>query len=119
MTGRDLIWIGGDDQDIDSLRKLGLSVRKAARLPRRNSWNYHQHAKEIIPQHFKSNDVVGLSLGPLARVLARERFEQFPDITFIDMGSNFDPFTRNVRHNCHKGWDETGFNLTTRCEECN
>jgi hypothetical protein len=119
MSDRNMIWIGGDDQNIQALRDLDLNIIRAARLPRRNSWDYYKHIKEVMPEHFEEGSVVGLSLGPLARVLAREWFEEYPDITFIDMGSNFDPFTRNVRHNCHKGWEETGFNLTAPCEECN
>ena len=41
------------------------------------------------------------------------------DLTIIDIGSTFDPFTRDVWHNCHKGWEETGFNQTAPCKECN
>ena len=119
MTGKRLIWIGGNDQDIDAIKGLGLNVVKAARVPRRNSWDYHQKLKEHLPDYFESGDVVGISLGPAARVLVREWFEEYPDITFIDMGSNLDPITRDVWHACHKGWDETGFNLTRRCAECN
>ena len=118
MKGRRMIWIGGDDQDVEPLKIMGLNVAKFAKLPRRNSWRYYRGLREKIPQYFEPGDFVGISLGPTARVLARQWFEEFPDITFVDMGSNFDPFTRNVRHNCHKGWD-SGFNLAKICKHCN
>lgn len=119
IEDRNLIWIGGNDQDNESLKEIGLRVKKMAKIPRMNSWSYFNTINQMIPQYFEDGDVVGISLGPTARVLARKWFEEYPNITFIDMGSNLDPFTRNVWHNCHKGWKETGFNLTKPCPECN
>lgn len=119
MRGRKMHWISGADQNINAFNMLRIQIDKYFQVPQKNSWAYYEEICEKIPQHFKAGDVVGISLGPTARVLARKWFEEFPDITFLDMGSNFDPFTRNVRHNCHKGWESTGFNLTGRCEECN
>tara|TARA_Y100001938_G_scaffold150631_1_gene242535 strand:+ start:1311 stop:1994 length:684 start_codon:yes stop_codon:yes gene_type:complete len=119
MQDRKMIWIGGNDQNIDAIKDLGIDIKKAARLPRQNSWDYYRAIYSTMPQYFEPGDVVGISLGPLARILARQWFEQNPEVTFVDMGSNFDPFTRNVRHNCHKGWEQTGFNLAKPCKECN
>jgi len=119
MSNREMIWIGGKDQDVEPLKNMGLNIIKTVLVPHRNSWDYYDKIKEKVPQFFKKDLVVGISLGPTARVLAQEWFQENPQITFIDMGSNFDPFTRNVRHNCHKGWKETGFNLAARCKECN
>tara|TARA_Y100000310_G_scaffold303962_1_gene342714 strand:- start:102 stop:797 length:696 start_codon:yes stop_codon:yes gene_type:complete len=114
-----LLWIGGDDQDTDALKNVGLNVVKKGLIPRKNSWRYYGHILETFSKNFQDGDVVCISLGPTARVLVKDWFEAMPNITFIDIGSNLDPFTRNVQHNCHKGWDETGFNLTKRCKECN
>lgn len=119
MAGREMIWIGGKDQNIEPLKNMGLDIINTVLVPQRNSWDYYAKIKQKVPQLFKKNQVVGISLGPTARVLAQEWFKENPEITFIDMGSNFDPFTRNVRHNCHKGWEETGFNLAAKCKECN
>jgi hypothetical protein len=119
MEGRRLIWIGGNDQNAHAIRALGIDVAKTALIPRVNSWEYYDKIRQTVPQYFQPGDVVGISLGPTARVLVRQWFEEYPDVTFIDMGSNLDPITRNVRHNCHRGWEETGFNLTKRCAECN
>ena len=69
-------------------------------------------------EKIESGAVVFISCGPLARVLVKEWFQKRPDVTFIDIGSTFDPFTRNVRHRCHTGW-ENGFNDVPRCVQCN
>lgn len=119
IEGRRIVWIGGDDQDIDNLNKIGITVDKKALIPRKNSWRYFNHILETFPQSFQKDDVVCISLGPTARILAQRWFESNPDKTFLDIGSTFDPYTRNVFHNYHLGWDETGFNLTKPCEECN
>jgi len=119
MDERRLIWIGGNDQNAHAIRAMGIDVAKTALVPRVNSWEYYEKIRQTVPQYFQPGDVVGISLGPTARVLVRQWFEEYPDLTFIDMGSNLDPITRNVRHNCHRGWEETGFNLTKRCAECN
>jgi len=119
MEGRRLVWVAGNDQNPDAIRDLGINVGKTALIPRVNSWNFYEKIKDMVPQYFEPGDVVGISLGPSARVLVRQWFEEYSELTFIDMGSNLDPITRNVWHNCHKGWEETGFNLTKRCKECN
>lgn len=119
MSERKMHWISGADQNIGCFRSLNIQIDKFFQVPQKNSWNYYEEICKEIPQHFKPGDVVGISLGPTARVLVRKWFEEYSDVTFLDMGSNFDPFTRNVRHNCHKGWESTGFNLTKRCAECN
>ena len=119
LKGKRLVWIGGSDQNVDNLEELGIKVDQKGLIPNKNSWKFYEHVRDTFPKSFQTGDVVALSLGPTARVLVKEWFEERPDVTFIDVGSNFDPYTRNVSHNCHKGWEETGFNLTQRCEECN
>ena len=119
MGDRRLIWIGGNDQDTEPLKEMGLNIVNTVKLPRRNSWDLYEGIKQKVTPIFKTGDVVAISLGPTARVLVRDWFKQFPDTTFIDIGSNMDPFTRGVRHNCNKGWEETGFNLSKPCPECN
>ena len=119
MGDRRLIWISGNDQDTEPLKKMGLNIANTVKLPRKNSWDLYEGIKEKVPHIFQSGDVVAISLGPTARVLVCDWFQEYPDMTFIDIGSNMDPFTRGVRHNCHKGWEETGFNIGKPCKECN
>jgi len=119
MGDRRLIWIGGDDQDIEPLKDMGLNIVNNVKIPRRNSWNFYKEIKKKVPPLFQPGDVVAISLGPTARVLVQNWFKDYPSISFIDIGSNMDPFTRGVHHNCHKGWEDTGFNLAKPCKECN
>tara|TARA_Y100001973_G_C5199872_1_gene336805 strand:+ start:202 stop:951 length:750 start_codon:yes stop_codon:yes gene_type:complete len=118
VADRQIFWVSGDDQDLDVLEDvLELPIYSSMQFPNRESWNYYEEVSNY--NEFESGDVVCLSCGPMSRVLAQEWFEKRPDVTFLDMGSTLDPFTRQVYHSCHKGWLETGFNQTRRCEGCN
>ncbi len=107
-----LIWISGADQNMSELEKiLHHAIHEHITLPTHNAWkeyeNIHTRAHE-----FESGSVIALSCGPTSRVLAKEWFEERPDCTFIDVGSVFDPYTRNVWNNCHTG-------TLKPCRECN
>jgi|15BtaG_2_1085339.scaffolds.fasta_scaffold00344_8 hypothetical protein len=119
VNGRRVVWIGGTDQNVDGLEKIGLKVAKRGLVPRKNSWRYYEHILKTFPKQLRDGDVVCISLGPTARMLVKEWFKEMPNITFMDVGSTFDPFTRNVYFAAHRGWDETGFNFAKPCSECN
>jgi hypothetical protein len=121
VEDRQIYWISGDDQDLDVLEEvLDLPIYQALTFPNKESWDEYETIKQTVKDNpFEEGDVVCLSCGPMSRVLAKEWFEERPDVTFIDVGSTFDPFTREVYHSCHKGWLETGFNETRKCEGCN
>ena len=119
MEGRRMLWVSGKDQDPEKLKDYGLDIVKTIRLSNKNSWKHYDELKELVPQFFEPGDVVGISLGPTARILCKYWFEKYPEVTFLDMGSLLDPITKNVWFSAHKGWDETGFNLLERCTECN
>ena len=119
LGDRPVVWIGGQDQDPDKLKKYGINIKKTLRLPNKNSWSFYEKLKDLAPQYFDDGDVVCVSLGPTARVVCSEWYQQYPKTTFIDMGSLLDPVTRDVWFGAHKGWEETGFNLVPRCKECN
>ena len=118
-NGRQIIWVGGKTQSKQALIDYGLDVKNCVLVPEVNSWAYYEKIKTIIPTLIAPNDIVMVSLGPTARVLCKEWFEQYPNNTFIDIGSVLDPVTKGVYFNAHKGWEETGFNLQKRCPECN
>ena len=119
VGNREIIWISGEDQKIDFLKEhLNLNVTQHYKIPRKNSWKEYDKIKYLI-KDFNDNSIVCLSCGPLSRVLGYEWFKENKNITFLDIGSTFDPFTRNVWHKCHKGWDKTGFNIQKRCKICN
>jgi hypothetical protein len=121
VVGKKILWISGGDQKIDFLRKeIGLNIVGHLRFPRKNTWEHYEEIKRKFKMLDENTyDIVMISLGPTARVFAQEMFEENPNKTFIDIGSTYDPFTRDVWHNCHKGWVETGFNHTKECKICN
>ncbi|MFW5847697.1 MAG: hypothetical protein ACOCVF_02145 [bacterium] len=120
IKGKKVLWISGKDQNIEPLRKMGIDVSYQLTFNSKNSWGQYNKLRFDFENLLGIEyDIVIISLGPAARVFVREYFEKIPNKTFIDIGSTFDPFTRNVWHNCHKGWIETGFNLTKSCKVCN
>ena len=38
VSNRRIIWIGGDDQNVDNLEEIGIEVAKRGLIPRKNSW---------------------------------------------------------------------------------
>lgn len=92
-------WVSGDDQDV---YKLPFKIDTHIKVPKRNAWSKYEEMKNWGPD-FQNNSITFFSCGPLGRVLARQWFEQNPKASFLEIGSAFDPWTRNVWHNCHKG----------------
>jgi hypothetical protein len=80
-------------------------------LPKKNAWDVYDSIKKADTE-FQKDDIIILSCGPMGRVLACEWFSQNSNCTYLDLGSTFDPYTRNVWHNCHKG-------KLKFCKECN
>jgi len=119
MTSRKMLWVGGKDQDPEKLKDYGLNIEKTIRVHNKDSWSFYEDLKNVIPKYVKDDYVVGISLGPTARVLCRRLFEEFPNVTFLDMGSLLDPVTKGKYFDAHKGWEQTGFNYVRRCKECN
>lgn len=118
IEGKGVRFISGDDQDLTFLKEnLKFNIIDHTKLASKNSWASINELEDYI-DNVKDGEVVFISLGPSARILARKWFEIYPNATFIDIGSILDPFTRDVWHNCHKGW-ENGFNITRRCNSCN
>ena len=123
VVGQNILWISGADQNLSYLTNdLGLNIIGHQKYPSKDTWTHydvieHQYL-EFLENH-ENIDIIMVSLGPTARVFCKEMFEKDPTRTYIDIGSTFDPFTRSVWHNCHKGWLETGFNYTKRCKICN
>jgi len=107
-----IYWVSGNDQNLDKLYKeLGILVGQKISLPKKDAWSRYADIKDNY-RLFSSGSIVVLSCGPMAEVLVKEWFERRPDVTFLDLGSTFDPYTRNVWHNCHKGTSKP-------CPECN
>lgn len=103
LEGKMVYWVSGNDQNLDKLEKeTGMVIAQKYSLPKKNAWADYDRVKNIY-NLFQSGSVVILSCGPMAEVLVKEWFEKRGDVSFFDMGSTFDPFTRGVRHRCHTG----------------
>lgn len=112
LDDKKIIWVSGDDQDLNNLEyETSLICFDRIVTPQKNAFSEYDKIKNEYT-NFTSGSVVILSCGPLARVLAKEWFELRPDCTFLDLGSVFDPYTRNVWHSCHRG-------TLTPCIGCN
>ena len=118
LGNRKLNWICGDNQKMDVFYDWGIELDKVIEVPSRNSWSIYDKLVGIVDS-FNDGDVIGLSCGPISRILAKEWFEINPTLTLMDIGSGTDPFTKPWWGDCHVGWIETGFNITNRCPECN
>lgn len=118
LSDKNVHYISGDDQDVNILiNTFKFNIINQFKVKNKNSWDNFKEIEAYI-NNIKDGDVVLISLGPTARVLCYEFFKKNNKATFIDVGSIFDPFTRDIQHNCHKGW-ENGFNLTKKCKTCN
>lgn len=109
LKDRRVIWIGGSEHDTGKLEQLGVFVYTHIRIPMKDAWDKYNELKNMT---FEKDDVVLLSCGPLASVLACEFFQTNPQTTFLDVGSAFEPYTRNIWHRCHT-------KELPKCSECN
>lgn len=101
VQGKNIIWVGNPQHNIRQLKEsINLDVSKVINVPARNAWSRYE---DLLDEQFETGSIIILACGPLARVLVRQWFERWPDCSFIDTGSAFDPFTRNVWHRCHQG----------------
>ena len=77
----------GDDQDTEPLKEIGPAVVNTVKLPEEIVGIYTRNLEQKVPPIFQPGDVVVISL-----VQQQERcedwFRDYPDITFIDIGSN-------------------------------
>jgi len=104
-----VIWVSGEDQNVDVLKNFDINVSHHIKLPLKNAFGKYY---EIKNDQFDGGEVVLLSCGPLGRVLVWNWFSENPDTSFLEIGSTFDPYTRNVWHRCHLG-------TLPACEKCN
>jgi len=113
VGNRPVAWVSGDSQNLEGLKKHGIELNVVQQLgvPVKNAFSKYPDIKAKVSA-FQPDSVVVISCGPMSRVLACDWWKERQDCTFLDVGSAFDPFTRNVWHKCHKG-------VLKRCEGCN
>lgn len=95
---RKVSWVSGNDQRLDN---LNFKVSRSITVNTQDAWQSYSDLRDC--PNFEKGSIVILSCGPLARVLVKDWFKARPDLTIIDAGSIWDPFTRGVRHRCHTG----------------
>jgi hypothetical protein len=109
LRGREVIWIGGDDQDV---RRLPFKISTLLCASSKNCFTQFNDTIHNISEMDVKGKVVMSSCGPMSRAISYFGFKYNQEATFIDIGSFFDPVTRGVTHNYHL--DKTGY-----CKECN
>lgn len=90
LGNRRVVWIGGQDQDVT---KLPFNVEMSIGVPAKEAWSINDR---MAVRYFEPGDIVLVSAGCNAVAWIYNWFQEFKDTTFIDIGSTFDPFTRNV-----------------------
>ena len=111
LKSKPVYWIGSEDQNLTQLKQQGFNIVKQYKLPTQNAFSKYNEVKDLYKE-FEPNSIVILSLGPLERVLAKEWFEKRDNLTYLGLGSTFDPWTRGVQHSYHKG-------ILKPCKICN
>jgi hypothetical protein len=118
LKNKQIIWIGGDDQNIKNITDvLDIKIKQGFLFSSKNVWDERELIKKSL-NVVGEGDIVMFSLGPTGRILSQEMFYEKQNSTFIDVGSLLDPITRNVWHSYYLGW-EKGFNKTKKCKICN
>ena len=112
FKNRDVYWVGGEDQNINEVvREYNFNLIHQYKLPSFDSAASYEDIKDLY-KVFKENSIVIISLGPLERVLVKEWFEKNNKVTYLGLGSFFDPLTRGVILGYHRGG-------TKKCRVCN
>lgn len=106
IKDRPVIIVHGDDQDWSFLKKGKQGVIDTIKLPKNNAWNKAKNFMKYYGLPYGS--VVLFSCGPSSRVLAAEWFRHRSDCTCLDIGSCFDPFTRNIRQSYQQEPEKLG-----------
>lgn len=104
LKGKQVIWVSGDDQDLINLtNNFDFNIIEHVSFSRKNSWEHSASIMNACIRLSQPHRVFLFSCGPTARVMVKNLFMISPDATFLDIGSTYDPFTRNVWHKCHTG----------------
>jgi hypothetical protein len=115
LDRKQIVWVSGEDQDLTKLEavsEFSPDIIAHIKCKPKDTWSeYHDILQKCLSIQAPRR-VFLFSCGPTARVLVRSMFQMRPDSTYLDVGSTFDPYTRDVWHKCHKG-------TLKACEGCN
>ena len=99
IKDRTIYWVSGHDQDT---HKLSFPIKKQYDVPVQDAWRVYPSMKTLHTE-FDYGAIVMITCGPMSRVLTKDWFSERPDLTVLDLGSTWDPYTRDVWHSCHNG----------------
>ena len=102
---------GASHNSANVARTFGIHFSGNVSVPDNNAWETVDSLRKLHIG-FPKKSMVILCCGPISRVLIKDWFCERPDCTFLDMGSWFDPWARNVAHKYHNGH-------VPFCSECN
>jgi hypothetical protein len=112
FKGRDIYWVGGEDQNIKKVaQEYSFNLINQYKLPKVDSASSYEDFKNLYTE-FKKESIVIVSSGPLERVLVKEWFEKNDSVTYLGLGSFFDPLTRGEHCGYHSG-------VLKKCTVCN
>jgi len=118
LKGRKVIWIGADKHKTEKLQEVGIKINEVYWVPSYDGFHVYDYMLEQV-QRFEKGSVVFLSCGPTARPLVMEYWKERDDVTYIDIGSVFDPWAQEIFHNCHNPLFPDKKQPVKKCKYCN
>jgi hypothetical protein len=101
IQGRPVTWVVGRGMNIESAPLANAGPTTVITVPSNNAWEFWQKSGGD-PARLRNEAIVLMSCGPLSRVLTRRWFERRPDCTFVEVGTLYDPWTRNIKRKYHR-----------------
>ena len=109
LPDKNIIIIGNELADFSQLKKININANRTYAVSSKNAFkNDYDMLKNI---DVEDGSVVLTLCGPLGRVLCYELYKKFKNSTFIDLGSFFDPLTRQISFLYHT-------NNHKHCDNC-
>ena len=102
LRKRALVYVG--PARLRALEKR-LTIPAWVETPLKNAWTVYPQVLRETLTGVRTVDTVGLSCGPMAKVLAHELHASHPSLTIIDFGSMFDGMCGYETRSYHKGRD--------------
>ena len=108
LKDRNIVFVCNENADVS---KLPFNPKIVLTVPERNSWNMYHDYKSYY-ENLCENTIALFCCGPLGRVLAYEWYKNNKNITCLELGSFYDPWTLGKVYMYHSG-------ILRECPECN
>jgi len=87
-----ITWVGNENHNLSN---IPINITTHIKVNAQNAWDSYIKVRDYEP---KDKELILISAGPLGRVLTKEWFQRNPRCFILEIGSIFDPWTRNVQH---------------------